>query len=292
MNLSKLQSVLANGGHHLGDVIFWQLADARVGRTTLERLWKDAGLDLALLPEEPTAERALKQAVREAQVGRRDALIRLGLDSESELVFAAVREHRDDEGNVTYHQEARIHLERSTERLTSDAQEHEIVQAILAAYGVLRTTHTADDVRRAIVKALGSWAAVTLREGGGIYWVPSVYAAELRRLQTAIEKIGSSRVHVLPVHQSQDADRALGEIATASLEAELAQLQAEIAAFVTTPPDRVSTLERRLDAFAALRDRAKLYRNVLSIQATDLDVQLDRMTATVEGLLTQKQKAA
>ena len=39
MNLSKLQSVLAKGGHPLGDVIFWQLADARVDRETFERLW-------------------------------------------------------------------------------------------------------------------------------------------------------------------------------------------------------------------------------------------------------------
>jgi hypothetical protein len=291
MNLSKLQSVLAQGGHHLGDVIFWQLADARVDRTTLERLWKDAGLDVGLLPEEPTAERALKQSVREAQVGQRDRLIRLGLDTETEIVFAVVREHRDEQGNVSYHQEARVHLDRSTEAITTDTHAHEIVKAVLASYAVLRTTHTADDVRRAIVKALGSWSAVALRDGGGIYWVPSVYASELRRLQSAIEKIGASRVHVLPVHQSADADRALGEIAAASLEAELGQLQGEIAAFVTAPPDRVSTLTRRLDAFEALRNRARLYRSILSVQVTDLDGQLDQMASTVDGLLAQRKAA-
>ena len=288
MNLHRLQSVLANGGHHLGDVVFWQLVDAQVDRVTLESLWRDAGLDAALLPEEPTAERALKQAVREAQVGHRDRLIRLGLDTETEIVFAIVHEHRDDAGNVTYQQEGRVHLDRASEAITSDVHGHEIVQAVFASYRILRTTHTADDVRRAIVKALGSWAAVALRDGGGIYWIPSVYAADLRRLQGAVEKIGSSRVHVLPVHQSQDADRALGEIATASLEAELATLQSEISSFLAAPPDRVSTLTRRLDAFEALRDRAKLYRNVLSIQATDLDLQLDRMTATVEQLISKK----
>jgi len=69
---------------------------------------------------------------------------------------------------------------------------HDIARAVLAGFRTLRTTHTADDVRRAIVKALGKWAAVTLRDGGGIYWVPSVYAAELRRLQGAVEKIGAS----------------------------------------------------------------------------------------------------
>ena len=92
MNLQRLRSVLGKGNQHLGDIVFWQLADARVDRTTLESLWRDAGLDAALLPEEPTAERALKQAVREAQVGQRDRLIRLGLDSEAEIVFAIVRD--------------------------------------------------------------------------------------------------------------------------------------------------------------------------------------------------------
>jgi len=32
---------------HLGDIVFWQLADTRVGRATLESLWRDAGLDAA-----------------------------------------------------------------------------------------------------------------------------------------------------------------------------------------------------------------------------------------------------
>ncbi len=292
MNLFGLKSVLAKGGNHLGDLVFWTLADARVDREQLERVWREAKLDVSLLPEEPTAERALKLAVREAQVGNRDRLIRLGLDNEAEIVFAVVREHRDEQGNVSYHQEARLHLDRSTERLTSDVDLHDIVLAVTTGYQAHRATHPSDDVRKAIVKALASWRAVMLREGGGIYWVPNVHAEELRRLQSAIERIGMSRVYVLPVHDSVDANRALGEIATASLEDELAQLQIEIAAFVSAPPERVSTLTRRLDAFEALRDRAKLYRDVLSIQATDLNLQLNRMTATVEGLLMQKQKAA
>src|ERR1700759_3530380 len=288
MNLQRLRTVLGKGSQHLGDIVFWQLADARVDRTTLESLWRDAGLDAALLPEEPTAERALKQAVREAQVGQRDRLIRLGLDSDDEIVFAIVRESRDDAGNVTYLQEARVRLERASETITSDDASHDIAQAVIDGFRTLRPTHTSDDVRRAIVKVLGTWAAVMLRDGGGIYWVPAVYAAELRRLQTAVEKIGASRVHVLPVHESQDASPALGAIATASLEAELAQLQTEIAAFVSTPPERTSTLTRRLEAFAALRERAKLYRSVLAITVTDLDRQLDEMSATVDGMLNKK----
>jgi hypothetical protein len=114
--------------------------------------------------------------------------------------------------------------------------------------------------------------------------VPAVYAAELRRLQGAIEKSGRPGSMFCPCTRA----RTLGAIATASLEAELAQLQAEIATFVSVPPERTSTLTRRLEAFAALRDRAKLYRGVLAITVTDLDRQLDEMSATVAGMINKK----
>ena len=54
------------------------------------------------------------------------------------------------------------------------------------------------------------------------------------------------------------------------------------------PPERTSILSRRLEAFAALRDRAKLYRGVLAITVTDLDRQLDEMSATVAGMINKK----
>ena len=151
-----------------------------------------------------------------------------------------------------------------------------------------RTTHHPDDVRRAISKALDSMAAVALRPSGGIYWVASPFAEKVRRLQGAIEKIGSSRVYLLPVHKSAEAERTLGEIAKGSIEEELASLQAEIASFLNTPPERASTLIRRFDSFEALRSRAKLYRDVLAVEVQDLDKQLSQMSDTVESLINAK----
>ena len=291
MSLDLIKNALKNGGEHLGSLIFWSLGDARIDRATLESLWSGAALDAALLPDPPTAEKALKLAVREAQVGQRERLIRLGKEDETEIVFAIVHEHRGGDGNLTYQQEARIHLDRPCERLTSDAPRHDLVAAVETNFRTLRTTQTPDDVRRALVKALHSFAAVTLREGGGVYWVPAPFAEKLRRLQSAIEKIGSSRVYLLPVSKSAEAERTLGEIAQGSIEAELEALKGEIATFVQAPPDRASTLVRRFDAFEALRGRARLYREVLAVEVTDLDRQLDSLSATVEEMLNQKSAA-
>ena len=287
--LSLVKNALAGKGtDHLGDLVWWSLADARIDRASLTSIWSDAGLPSELLPEEPNAERAFKSAIREAQVGQPGRLLRLAVDTEVEVVFGVVREDRHTNGTLDYHQEARVSLDRHREQLTSDAPGHDLVADVTRRFAILKTTHVADDVRRTLVRTLETFAAVTLRPSGGIYWAPAPYATQLRQLQTAIQRIGQSTVSVLPVHRSAEAEATLAKVARGSIEDELAMLAAEIEGFVTAPPERASTLQRRLEAFEILRDRAKLYRSVLSIQVTDLEQQLGRMTASVESMLIAK----
>jgi hypothetical protein len=291
MSLETVKSVLRKGDKHLGDLIWWTLADARVDRSTLETIWNSARLAPEFLPDPPTAEKALKAAVREAAVGQPDRLIRLGKEDETEIVFAVVRETKLEDGSVRYQQETRVILNRDVEIISSDVPGHDLAGVIIARFGELRTTHTPDDIRRATMKVLGSCAAVTLRDHGGVYWVPAHYADTARRLQGAIEKIGSSRVYLLPVHASADANKTLGEAAVAALTAELDALRTEVEAFKNSPPERQSTLVRRLDAFEELRGRAELYKSVLSVTVADLDSTLASLTASVEALLNAKQAA-
>ena len=291
MTLDKITSVLNKGGQHLGDIVYWTLAEARIDRNTLEQLWSCAQLAPEHLPEPPTAEKALKAAVREAAVGQPDRLIRLGKEDEAEIVFAVVRETKHADGSITYQQETRVILDRKAETVSTDVPGHDLAGVIATRFGELRATHTPDDVRRAMMKTLDGCAAVTLRDHGGVYWVPAPYAETIRRLQGAIEKIGSSRVYLLPVHASADANRTLGDAAKLAIEDELAALKAEVEGFMAAPPDRPSTLVRRLDAFDGLQARANLYREVLQVHVADLEKTLGTLAGNVEALLNQKTAA-
>lgn len=91
MNIEELDAALCKGGHHLGDLVYWSLTAATLEHATLERIWDAAKLARGCLPDPPTAEKALKAAVREAAVGQPDRLIRLGKEEELEIVFAVVR---------------------------------------------------------------------------------------------------------------------------------------------------------------------------------------------------------
>ena len=39
MTLDRLTSALNKGGQHLGDLIWWTLAEARIDRSTMENIW-------------------------------------------------------------------------------------------------------------------------------------------------------------------------------------------------------------------------------------------------------------
>lgn len=286
--LETIRSTLATGGPHLGDLIYWSLAEARIDRSTLEKIWSNAQLAPELLPEPPTTEKAFKTSAREAALGRPDTLVRLGLENEAEIVFAIIAESRDDAGNVHHRQETRVTLDRKAETVSADVAGHELAASMAVRFRDLLSTHTPDDVRRSMQKVLDSCAAVTLRAHGGVVWVPSPHAQTVRRLQSAVEKIGTSKLYILPVHASPDANRTLGDAATQAITDELAAMKAEVEQFLSTPPDRASTLVRRLDAFDALRTRAALYRSVLSVSVADLDETLRSLTASVESLLNQK----
>src|SRR5690242_17610062 len=99
--LDQLTSALKRGGQHLGDLIWWTLVDARLDRSILENIWAGAQLAPEFLPDPPTAEKALKAAIREAAIGQPDRLIRLGKEDEAEIVFAVVRETKHEDGSVT-----------------------------------------------------------------------------------------------------------------------------------------------------------------------------------------------
>ena len=92
----------------------------------------------------------------------------------------------------------------------------------------------------------------------------------------------------MPVHSSAEATKTLGEAAVAALTDELSALKAEVVLFQSAPPERQSTLVRRLDAFEDLRGRAELYKQVLSVTVADLDQTLTALTTSVENLLNEK----
>lgn len=88
--------------------------------------------------------------------------------------------------------------------------------------------------------------------------------------------------------RTPEACAALGDAARSAIEDDLVALRAEIEGFLAEPPERASTLMRRLQAFEELRNRARLCHSALSVCVQDLEGSLNELTLHVDGLLQQR----
>ena len=291
-HVAEVASIFTSGTgakERYGDVIFWSLEVGRIERQHLIDIWTGAGLDEGLLPEENSFEKSLKTAVGENSTGLKDRLIRKGFEDSSEVSFDIQQEVKVKGQPNKITPEARFWVDKSSGVFSSSDPNHPLVRKIQTDYHGLQNAHTVGDVRRAVTNALRSFAAITLRDGGGVYWTPEQFSSEIRKLQSAISQISSSAVYLIPVVKTKDAQEALSAVAEGSLETDLKALTDEIGEFITAPPDRVGTLSRRLDSFKELRSRAQLYKMVLGATVQGLDENLTKLEDTVQALIETKE---
>lgn len=294
--ISTIKRALDTGGTHLGDLLYWSLVGVDISHAELESIWVAAGLNKDLLPEDQSDAKAFRQAVRDTQTGLEGKLIRQVEDSATVLSFAVVEEQKDVAvKEVKHRQLALVELDLVTGLISvTGDQTDETANKLCGKARQGRGRHNGRDVMLTCVKVMKAADAITLRDRGGIYWVPSQNANVVASLQTALSQIGRDCfLSVIPVFDSPDSRAALSTATTASLEEEFKKLSAEVDAFLIEAP-RQGTLSRRIKEFEELRARARMYSMVLGFSATQLEDGISKMSATVEALLAgiAEEKAA
>lgn len=288
-----LAKALNHGGDLLGHMVMWTLVGAKVEESSFKATWGAAGLDEKYLPDTPTPGVALRDAGNAAMKGHTDHLWLPAAKTSTHVIFAVLHKEPDGAGNVPTHQVAQVAVD-GAGQVSSDHPEHPIVKEITSRFAEVWGSYQHRDVTTAILNVLRDCAVITLRDSGGVYFVPSPFAEKVEALKAAIEKVGSSTFVALPISDEPTgkAATAMAGAAKGSLEAELADLRKEIDAFTAEAlaPGKVtlraSTVERRLEAFSALRDRAELYRSVLAVEVGDLDTAIAGLEEQAQTILT------
>ncbi|MBI2375121.1 MAG: hypothetical protein HYV07_14080 [Deltaproteobacteria bacterium] len=200
-----------------------------------------------------------------------------------EIVVGLVREKPDQSRReLDYDLVTRIVFDKTSGAITSDVQ-HDVVEQIRELYRH-HSAHTSEDVRSMMTSFLTE-AGVTLRDSGGVYFVPSTHSSQLDALCRVVQEIGPhNKTFVLPIVDTPAAQATLREVTQSSLDDEVRALEEELKAF---DPEKVrsSTLERRLVAFEDLKARVGLFANVLSFKADGLHSRLTAINTEVRRSL-------
>jgi hypothetical protein len=319
VNIRDLNGVEASTSQFplIGYTVFWRLAGIRVSHTDLEQGLQSAGFD-KYLPDPPTPRVALRRALaewikakqrirRNLQLqqgdedhdeiggGRRRTLIRVINRAGSEhLVYALVAEDIDFSVlGLSYGTALRILLHKKTGEMicTTDAEgvidaqrESRRVTDELAPYWrQYRDLFIARDLSEMMREIINGMSAVSLRQAGGVYFVPASERDSLLRLRQLITDIPQVTgldpfVCVLGVPDAVEAKRGLSRAVHAGLLDEINSLRGDLGR-LSESGDRLreKTIAQRLLIYKQLKAKAEMYQDLLGMRQ-------DQVRAGIAGL--------
>lgn len=239
INAEKDFIVTQDAPETAGAISYWRLS-GDVDLDKLRAAWIAAGLDPAVLPARPSQETALHRAVQTLAAKRR--LVRpLGNRNEWAIVDETVIDTTISH-NVIAHVR---YVKDSAEQVQINVQgagydEENLAPKIRAEYLAQRGRLAATDVSGWLIRQAAKLQAVTLRDLGGIYFIPRGGVDYWRKVADVVEAVSSHRVFKIPALKNTEAVAAILDAIT--------QEAATVAAAIEE--------ELRLDGDDKLGDRA------------------------------------
>jgi hypothetical protein len=256
-----------------GLISYWRLSGP-IALDQLTEAWKRADLNPELLPKPPGDEVALGRAVREQAAKRRlvRPLARRG-------AWAIVDETIVGEA-LDYKQVTSVAFVEGSPVFGVDASYDLVVdklrQDVLAAYNRHRGELSPEDISGWLIKLADKNNAVTLRDTGGIYFVPRTNVPFWRSVVQAIESVSAHRVFKIPAMKNSEAIEAITEAVTIEAARLVDTMMAELQ---QTGDDKLGdrALTTRANACKDLLTKVKSYEDLLGVQMT-------KVVERVEGL--------
>ncbi len=290
---SKLEKVLKpQSGKHLGDLCGWGLHGTHEQSYVLglaEKHGLQGELVFPRIGPNSAYRRAVNGAVRGGKADQRKYAAVLIEDTAEKIVHAIVKQEIVDTiGGVLspkdaeFHTEVRVGFDKGKYKDGYDAADllqleddsHQIAQGIKASYEDLAVRFLTQDIRVAFQRAFEQWGSIRLLDHGGLWWVPEPAAERVRAWKEFMSELGNTTV-IIPVFDTEETIKSLREQSQSTLEGQLADLLEQLDGFSAKNTTRLSTLEKRVGAFDALREKIELHARVLGFKQQELMSKLD-----------------
>src|SRR6266540_2530978 len=311
----------------IGYTVFWRLAGIRVSHPGLERALQKTGFD-KYLPDPPTPRVALRRALAEwiktkqritrnlrlqqdgeeqdeNDGGRRRTLIRVINRAGSEhLVYALVAEDIDfGMLGLSYGTALRILLHKKTGEMicTTDAEgvidaqreSQQVTDELMPYWRQYRDLFIERDLSEMMREIVAGMNAVSLRQAGGVYFVPASERDSLFRLRRLIADIPQVAdldpfVCALGVPDAVEAKRGLSKAVHAGLLDEISLLRGDLGR-LSESGDRLreKTIAQRMVMYKRLKAKAEMYRELLGMREDEVRVGIAALEREALNLLAE-----
>jgi len=269
-----------------GVISYWKL-NGPVALDKLTAAWGKLGLDPKSLPAAPAPETALRRAV--AELGGRRRLIR---PLAKRGAWAIVDERVHGEKHLDYTEVARVFWKNNG--IDFELADFDLRHKIRGAFDRTRDELAGEDVSTWLVRRAEAVQAVSLRDAGGVYFIPRQHADYWRKVAMAVE-IASKDHHVykIPAMNNADAVAAILDAVTTEAAAATKAMQAELAKVGEEALGK-RALNSRGSACVRLLAKIETYEGLLGIRMDAIKTNVESLRADVASaaLLAQAEADA
>jgi hypothetical protein len=262
-----------------GAISYWRLS-GNVALSDLSAAWTAQGLDTKLLPALPGDEVALGRAVREL-AGRRRVVRPLGERGQWVIKDESVTADGND---VTHTRVCTVKFESGSAAIDPgdvDTDTYYAVAAqIRAGFRQARIELAPEDISGWLIDLAHDNSAVSLRDRGGIYFVPRTSVDFWRKAVKAIESVGGHRIFQIPALKNSEAIDAILDAVTVETTAAAEAIEAELLAEGDVALG-ARALKNRAEACGSLLSKVEAYEALLGVKLPALVSKIEDLRAGV-----------
>lgn len=200
---------IMDGNKAAGVIVWWRLVGG-LNLVALETAWDEQGLDRRWLPSEPTPVVALGRAVAELRNGQ--TLVRSLPGRQGGWVVKAERVVQDADGekDLDYTTELKAHLDDVGRPHVSPAW-HQHADKVRERFAHYSSTLIQADVSPWLCRLMARINAVSLRDTGGVYFVPPFAIPEWEKITAALRAASAHVISNVPAMKSDEAISAISD---------------------------------------------------------------------------------
>lgn len=267
----------------LGKVVAWSLGGIELTRSDLVRRWTTAGLDGRRIPSGIRARSCALRTLEELEV---KGFTRRIVESAQEAVWVLVDEEIDaSTADVRFAVEQKLVYDKKAKTLrVSDPHFQPTVDALMERFA---TTFQTADVRTMVLEQVKDAGGLTLRDNGGIYFLPPRRFDVVGQLSAFIEALGPTcSMLILNVPETQNDVRQVFQAFEAEFLGDMDALGRELDD-LSAEGDKVrpTTWLRRLKDFQAQREKALMFGELLNVEAARYTARIADLEARVRSKL-------
>jgi len=251
--------------------LVWYNLSGRVLHTAFQKAFAASGLPSGyeIKPVQPW--QAFRRATRQferATAGEGFADLFEDDADTAKVALVARDDSEKDNDKINYAHETTILLDKQTGSL--DIRGVFLTDVFKKLYKENREYHNHTDIRRIVIDYLNEKCqAHSVRDHGGIYFVPNTFIGEIARLKVFLDRLGNnSHFYTLPVADTKQARVEVKKSFAEQMEAEIVRFHEELAK-VAENRYHTSAMQKKLDEFNKLRTKVSAYQDLLKYKAKD-----------------------